>query len=228
MEKLTDIKTINSIEVAEMVGKDHSKLLRDIRRYCQYLIQAKIGSVDFFIKNDYRDSKGEIRPCYEITKKGCDLIANKLTGEKGIVFTAEYVKRFDAMERELIKISPMKMLELQYQAMKEIDERVDVVAKDFNKFKEEMPLFSVDCEELQKKVRQTAVRVLGWYKSPAYNDKSLRSKIYQDIQHEIKREFGVFSYKAICRNQLALAIKILDDYKPPMALRENIYTLNNN
>lgn len=38
---------ITSMEVAEMVGKDHSKLLRDIRTYCNQLNEAKIGLVDF-------------------------------------------------------------------------------------------------------------------------------------------------------------------------------------
>ena len=36
--------TITSMEVAEMVGKDHSKLLRDIRNYVVQLGEAKIGS----------------------------------------------------------------------------------------------------------------------------------------------------------------------------------------
>jgi len=39
---------ITSMEVAEMVGKDHRKLLRDIRTYCNQLNEAKIGLVDFF------------------------------------------------------------------------------------------------------------------------------------------------------------------------------------
>ena len=38
-------------------------------------------------------------PCYEVTKIGCDFLANKFTGEKGILFTAKYVKRFNEMER---------------------------------------------------------------------------------------------------------------------------------
>lgn len=41
-------KTISSVEVAEMVGKEHSKLLRDIRNYIEQLAEAKIGSGDFF------------------------------------------------------------------------------------------------------------------------------------------------------------------------------------
>lgn len=43
-------KTISSVEVAEMVGKEHSKLLRDIRNYIEQLAEAKIGSGDFLRK----------------------------------------------------------------------------------------------------------------------------------------------------------------------------------
>lgn len=59
-------ETITSMEVAQMVGKEHSKLLRDIRRYCNQIRkineesnEAQIGLVDFFIQATYLDSKGE-------------------------------------------------------------------------------------------------------------------------------------------------------------------------
>lgn len=89
--------------VAEMVEKDHRKLLRDIRTYCEYLTQSQIGLSEFFIKSEYQDSTGRTLPCYLITRKGCDMIANKLTGAKGVVFTAKYVQRFEEMEKALEK-----------------------------------------------------------------------------------------------------------------------------
>lgn len=91
-------QTITSLEVAEMIGKEHSKLLKDIRRYSEQLNEAKIGLVDFFTESTYVDAKGESRPCYEVTKKGCEFIANKLTGQKGTEFTAKYINRFHDME----------------------------------------------------------------------------------------------------------------------------------
>lgn len=90
--------TITSLEVAEMIGKEHNKLLRDIRRYSEQLNETKIGLVDFFTESTYIDAKGEDRPCYNITKKGCEFIANKLTGQKGTEFTARYINRFHDME----------------------------------------------------------------------------------------------------------------------------------
>ena len=91
----------DSREVAKMIGKDHAHLMRDITGYIEVLNQSKIGFVDFFKKSGYKDAKGEERPCYNITKKGCEFVANKLTGKKGIIFTAAYVDAFHYMEDKL-------------------------------------------------------------------------------------------------------------------------------
>ena len=88
----------DSREVAMMVGKDHAKLLRNIREYCKHLNESNFGLVDFFIESTYTDSKGEVRPCYLCTKKGCDMIANKMTGKKGVIFTATYIEAFEKMK----------------------------------------------------------------------------------------------------------------------------------
>lgn len=91
-------QTISSIEVAEMVGKEHSKLLRDIRNYITQLAETKIGLGDFFTGSTYKDANNQSRPCFNVTKKGCEFIAHKLTGTKGTEFTARYINRFHEME----------------------------------------------------------------------------------------------------------------------------------
>lgn len=93
-----EIITITSLEVAEMVGKEHNKLLRDVRNYASQLTEAKIGLSDFFEESTYKDSTGRTLPCFNVTKKGCEFIANKLTGTKGAVFTARFINRFHDME----------------------------------------------------------------------------------------------------------------------------------
>lgn len=91
-------QTLDSREVAEMIEKEHSKLLRDLRRYQEQFIEAKIGFNDFFQNSEYKDSIGRTLPCYRITKKGCEFIAHKLTGVKGTIFTARYINRFHEMQ----------------------------------------------------------------------------------------------------------------------------------
>ena len=106
MNEMTIIKQngcgyIDSREVAEAIGKRHDNLLRDIEGYLRTLENSnvlKIEGVNFFIKDSYSDAKGESRPRYLISKMGCEMVANKLTGEKGVLFTAAYVSRFNEME----------------------------------------------------------------------------------------------------------------------------------
>jgi len=101
----------DSRDVAEMVNKQHKELMRDIRNYEATLTSAKLRSLDFFMGNTYKDAKGEERPCYLITRKGCDMVANKMTGEKGVLFTAAYINRFHEMESQITPRIPQSFSE---------------------------------------------------------------------------------------------------------------------
>ena len=81
-----------------MVDKEHNKLMRDIRRYINQLNETKIGLVDFFTESTYIDAKGEERPYFDVTRKGCEFIAHKMTSQNGTEFTARYVNRFHKLE----------------------------------------------------------------------------------------------------------------------------------
>lgn len=122
--------TLTSLEVAEMVEKTHDNLIKSIRRYSKYIDESnasldavkndavskednlkqlknevvKAETIDlqeFWTESQYKDGKGQTRPCYNITKKGCEFIAHKCTGRKGTVFTARYINRFHEMEHEI-------------------------------------------------------------------------------------------------------------------------------
>lgn len=83
-----------------MVGKRHDNLVRDIDTYIKYLSQtSKLSSDDFFIESSYKAGTGKEYKKYDCTKKGCEFIAHKLTGQKGALFTATYINRFHEMER---------------------------------------------------------------------------------------------------------------------------------
>lgn len=99
-----DMEVVDSRDVAEMIGKSHAHLMRDISGYVQVLeksTESKFGLSDFFILHTYKDSTGRTLPCYLLTKKGCDMVANKMTGEKGVLFTAAYVTAFEKMREQL-------------------------------------------------------------------------------------------------------------------------------
>lgn len=96
-----DIDVVDSRDVAEMVGRNHNELLKSIRIYQQYLAEGNFAHGSFFIESSYMDGNNQERPSYLITKKGCDMIANKMQGKKGVLFTAAYVTAFEKMSEQL-------------------------------------------------------------------------------------------------------------------------------
>lgn len=100
---------VDSREVAEMTGKQHDQLMRSIRTYIEYLESAKMQSRQFFIEYTYVNSQNKRQPCYLLTCKGCDMVANKMTGEKGVLFTATYVTKFEEMENKLKEMNQPKL-----------------------------------------------------------------------------------------------------------------------
>ena len=63
---------MTSLEIAELTGKQHKNLMRDIRN--MESAWEKVNGLKFELVN-YKDSKGEIRPCYSLNKTECLYIA---------------------------------------------------------------------------------------------------------------------------------------------------------
>ena len=236
MKSLAIKNTLSSLEVAEMLETKHCEILKkldgakDRKGIIEILNHHQMSVVDYFIESTYKDAKGEERKCYLLTKMGCEFLANKFTGEKGVIFTANYVKRFNQMEQQILQpkmLTATEQLELQLQAMKEQDKKIDRVDQKIDNLKDNMPLFNIECKELQASVRKLGTKMLGGYHSQAYNDNSLRSRVYADIQKELRRNFGVDKYEAIKRCQLQKANELLSNYTLPIVLEDEIIKANN-
>lgn len=97
---------IDSRDVAEMVGKDHNNILKDIRRIIEHLGGEVKSYFTYFIESEYTDVQGKQRLCYLLTKKGCELFATRMTGAKGTQFTVTYIEKFmlETSESDLARL----------------------------------------------------------------------------------------------------------------------------
>lgn len=121
--------TLTSLEVAEMLGKEHYDLLKEIEGRSDgksvgiipILEKGNFPVSKYFIPSTYKSGTREYK-CYEITKIGCHMLGNKLQGEKGILFTAKYVERFNEMEKQLSSGQAPREIKLNFEE-KEIQTR---------------------------------------------------------------------------------------------------------
>lgn len=96
-----EIATLDSREVAEMVGTRHDNLLKKIDGVTKDFTDLKIEVSKYWEESTYKDASGKENRCLKITKRGCGFIANKTPGTKGNIFTHRYMERFEQMEKQL-------------------------------------------------------------------------------------------------------------------------------
>ncbi|MDT2780969.1 Rha family transcriptional regulator [Vagococcus fluvialis] len=215
-------RTLTSNEVAEMIGKEHSKLIRDIRTYTGYLAEAKIGSGDFFIESTYKDNNNQQRPNYLLTKQGCEMVSNKLTGAKGVQFTAKYVSRFNQMETHIketqpkLPTDPMEILKLTFEAQEQTNERVEAVEKEVKNIKDNQKIAADDYGYISRRVNQRVSEVARGF-GKLTNEQ--RGKLFKDINTGIKQVTGVGSRSQIREKHYEMVVEFIQDWEPSTATK---------
>lgn len=223
--------TISSIEVAEMVGKDHNMLLRDIRRYVEQLGQSKIAQSDFFEESTYQNSQNKTQPCYNVTKKGCEFIANKLTGVKGTEFTAKYINRFHDMEDTIRNGYAIADLSPELQAIFAHDKKIQVVEQRVDKLENTMNIDYAQQKQIKEFVSEVVVNALGGRKSNAYhyvdeNGVKLRPRVYSRIWHDFYDYFNINAYANLPRMKFDEALQYINAWQPPTNMQLEIGRIN--
>ena len=107
-----------------------------------------------------------------------------------------------------------------------VENEVKMLGRELKDFKMDMPILGVEIDEITAVARRKGAECLGGKKSNAYHDRSLRSKVYHDIYGELKRQFGVSTYKAIKRSQCQDALGVINKYTLPYILGEQIKDCN--
>ena len=64
-------QTMSSLEIAQLIGKQHAHVMRDIRS----ILEQGVAESNFGL-GSYSDANGQNRPCYNLTKKGCLILAS--------------------------------------------------------------------------------------------------------------------------------------------------------
>lgn len=203
-------KYIDSREVAEMVGKDHNMLLRDIRRYCEQLGQSKIAQSDFFDESTYQNSQNKTMPCYLVTKKGCEFIAHKLTGTKGTEFTAKYINRFHDMEEEIQ--NPFQNLSTEMKAILMHDKKLVKMDERVTNLENTMTIDYGQQQVLGETVNHVVIEHLGGKSSEAY--KEIGKKVFAECNRDLKHYFHVNARNNVPKKKFEEAVEYVKTWNP--------------
>lgn len=203
-------KYIDSREVAEMVGKAHNDLLKDIRRYCEQLGQGNIPQSDFFTESTYQNSQNKTMPCYLVSKKGCEFIAHKLTGIKGTEFTAKYINRFHDMEEEIQ--NPFQNLSTEMKAILMHDKKLVKMDERVTNLENTMTIDYGQQQVLGETVNHVVVEHLGGKNSEAY--KEIGKKVFAECNRDLKHYFHVNARNNVPKKKFEEAVEYVKTWNP--------------
>lgn len=234
--KITEYKNIRVLttqQIAEVYGVDKKIISYNFNhnkeRYTEgkhYIKLEGDEKTSFVNRLENHDGSKNAKTLYLWTEKGAFLHAKSLNTDKAWEVYDRLVDTYFEKKPQLPSWTIDDKIQILAQGNIKLEEKIDKVNEDLQEFKKDMPLLALECQKITKAKNQKVVPLLGGKDSPAYKDNSIRQQVYSDIDAQLRREFGVNTYKAIKRNQCDLAVKIINEYELPMYLKDQIDSSN--
>lgn len=221
-EEFGDIRTVQLNNETYFVGKDVATALG----YADTFGALKKHIMDEDKLVCQIDSAGQKRDVTVINESGLYalILGSKLESAKRFKHwvTSEVLPAIRKTGSYQNPMTTDQKIQLLAQGNVELTEKVNAIDKDLQEFKQDMPLLALECQRITRAKNQKVVPLMGGKDAPAYKNKSLMHKVYSDVDAQLRREFGVNTYKAIKRSQCDLAVEIIKKYELPRCLREEI------
>lgn len=216
-----------SLVLAEAFGKEHKNVIR--------AIESKIGelkiepSSKMFLKGEYTSSQNKQQPMYYLNRDGFTFIAMGFTGKKADDFKLKYIDAFNQMEEQIKNKSqfrlPTNLAEMTLMfnnVMQDQDKKIEEQGKKVDFLMDLSGLTSSRNKELMKARNKKIIQVCGSAESNSYKDKSLRSKLYNELFKSYRRRFDVNQYVDTPMKRFDEAKIFVNNWYPPFELKEEI------
>lgn len=214
---------ISSREVAEMMQSRHDVLIKKITALEVTLRDHHFVVSEFWVASTYKvEGNNKSYKEYLISKKGCELLAHKSTGEKGILFTVKYMEKFNAMENAL-KNQSKGLMTIEDILIRQLTEQKNIKTRVEN-LENKMTIDYEQQEELNSLARRVVVEKLGGKHTPAY--KLVGKKAFKRIWVDYQRLMGVNSYKNTPVKSYQKGKDILGSWEPDADLKLMILGAN--
>lgn len=225
-----DIRVLTTQQIAEAYGTDRKTISYNFNqnkdRYVEgkhYICLDGKEKTEFVDRLENHDSLKNAKVLYLWTEKGAFLHAKSLNTDKA---WEVYDHLVDTYFNRRKPMSTAEQIQILAQGNIELERKIESVDNDLQEFKREMPLLAIECQQITDAKNKKVVSLLGGKDSNAYKNASLRGKVYRDLESQLRREFGVSSYKAIHRSQVAKAIEIIGNYELPLCLEKQVQNEN--
>ena len=188
-------------------------------------------NVDYFYSSlmKSKQGRGNFAEDYKLSASFAKKLSMQSKTAKGEQARQYFLKVEDKLKETVsrtVPMSPLEQLQLQAQAILQVNEKVEALDKKIERFELDLPILPIEADRITEAVRKRGVDILGGKGSNAYQDRSMRQRVYSNIYADLKANFRVRSYKSIRRNQCDSALNVIARYDAPLYLQDEIYMIN--
>lgn len=176
---IVDGERMTSLQIAEITGKPHADVMKAIRK--MEPAWSKINEGNFSLV-EYKDKKGETRPCYSLNKEECLYIATKFNDEA----RAKLIRRWKELEEQSKPSVPQNYLEALKSLVKSEEEKQQLALEN-RKQQQEILTISKENMELGNKITEMLPKV-------SYYDQILQSNATMTVT-QIAQDYGMSAIK---------------------------------
>lgn len=214
----------DSITVADVFGKEHARVMRDIRTLgCSE--EFRVGN---FAESSYVNLQGRDMPKFIITEQGFALLVMGYTGQRAMEFKERYISEFHSMQQQLLNTNADKVVPLSkdqalitvlrttadlVEGQEEIRQVVAEQGKEIQQLSrrvdEQITLDSGEQRVVQKAVAKKVYNIAM--------DEPARREFFRQLHREIKDRWAVPSYKDVRRTELLEVLRYIDAWRPRIA-----------
>ena len=115
-------------------------------------------------------------------------------------------------------VTPMELLETQFEALKEVSEDQQELRGEFAELKEQFGLPNDLRKRFTKARNKRVVEVMGGYYGTAYNTKKLRNAVYRQLGNVIKDRFVISEFASLPMSKFDEAMRLTQNWQPDEVL----------
>ena len=218
-----------SLVLAEVFEKKHQHVMEAIRKLTVENSTVK----KMFVEDSYLNSRNQQQPMFYMNRDGFTLLAMGFTGSKAMEFKLKYIEAFNQMEKKIKEETqfrlPTNLAEMStmfYSVMKDQDKKIEEQGEKVNFLMNLSGLTSPRNKELTKARNKKIIQVCGGSESNSYQDKSLRSKLYNELFKSYRHRFDVNQYVDTPMKRFDEAKDYINNWYPPFELKDEIEKTN--
>jgi len=208
----------DSLTVAQVFGKEHARVMRDIRELgCSE--EFRVGN---FAESSYVNQQRREMPLYYMNQKAFTLLVMGYTGPKAMGFKERYINEFERMENELRKPKVLSEREQLMATMKltlEASEEIAVMKEDVTHIKYQLnSQMTIDYGQQSAILNAKNQRVEKLWAEDQVNKNifDTKRKLHAQAWRDLKLAFAVASYRDIRRKDFDEALQYVKAWRPRM------------